>query len=383
MAENKKQHYVPKTYLKRFANGKLFSVLNVENGDIYDNVAYGNQCYESYFYGTNLEWEKRLNLMEQQWGIVLDKVCAGEVIEESDENILRQFALYQYQRTVSRDQFNILSYKESVREVAKVYLRKEEISDEESESFFEEYAKKMTSPEKALEMTASFESVIADLKVIVIECKTKTKLISSDAPVICINPFEPHAIGFGCMGFLMFFPACDSKLVVIYDGKMYKANKNITAILEEEEIYHLNAYQYISAERIVYGKEKKDLDFVRESLKEERRKNRAVKPVQALGSLDSKLIAMSNKRIIHDCNLSFTYLSHEIRKIPLVCREAVPRIWEKGWQDKLRNKEIILPQIMRSHREEKEKPGLSIKEIKRGCRLMSNYAEKYWRMHIS
>ena len=50
MAENKKQHYVPKTYLKRFANGKLFSVLNVENEDIYENVAYVNQCYESYFY---------------------------------------------------------------------------------------------------------------------------------------------------------------------------------------------------------------------------------------------------------------------------------------------------------------------------------------------
>ena len=107
--------------------------------------------------------------------------------------------------------------------------------------------------------------------------------------------------------------------------------------MEEEEIYHLNAYQYISAERIVYGKEKMDLDFVREPLKDERRKNRA----------------------------------------------AVTRIWEKGWQDKLRNKEIILPQIMRIHREEKEKSGLTIKEIKRGCRLMSNYAEKYWRMHIS
>lgn len=383
MAENKKQHYVPKTYLKRFANGKLFSVLNVENEDIYENVAYGNQCYESYFYGTDLGWEKRLNLMEQQWGMVLDKVCTGEMLGENDKNLLRQFALYQYQRTVSRDQFNILSYKENVREIAKVYLGRDEISDEEAGNFFEEYAKKMNSPEKSLDMVAKLESIVEDLDVIVIECKTKSKLISSDAPVICINPFEPHAVGFGCMGFLMFFPACDSKLVVIYDGKMYKANKNITAILEEEEIYHLNAYQYISAERIVYGKEKKDLDFVRESLKDERRKNRAVNPVQALGPLDSKLIAMSNKRIIHDCNLSFTYLSHEIRKIPLMCREAVPRMWEKGWQDKLKNKEIILPQIMRIHREEKGKPGLTIKEIKRGCRLMSNYAEKYWRMHIS
>ena len=65
------------------------------------------------------------------------------------------------------------------------------------------------------------------------------------------------------------------------------------------------------------------------------------------------------------------------KKIPLMCREAVPRKWEKGWQDKLRSKEVILPQIMKIHREEKNHPGLTNKEIKRGCRLMSNYAEKY------
>lgn len=58
-------------------------------------------------------------------------------------------------------------------------------------------------------------------------------------------------------------------------------------------------------------------------------------------------------------------------------REAFPRKWEKGWQDKLRSKEVILPQIMKIHREEKNHPGLTNKEIKRGCRLMSNYAEKY------
>lgn len=381
MAENKKQHYVPKTYLKRFANGKLFSVLNVENEDIYENVAYVNQCYESYFYGNNLEWEKRLDLMERQWGMALDKACTGERIGENDKKLLKQFAMYQYQRTVANYNFNILSCKENIREIAKMYLKRDQISDEEADNFFEDYAKKMTSPDKSLDMVAAHEDIVEDLDVIIIECKTKSKLISSDAPIICINAFEPHAVGLGCMGLIMFFPACENKLVVIYDGKMYTANKKITTILDEEEIYHLNAYQYISAERIVFAKEKRDLEFVGESLKEERRKNRAIKPVQSLGAAESKLIAMSNKKIIRDCNLSFAHLSHEIRKIPQVCREGVQRKWERGWQDKLRNKATILPQIMKIHPETNS--GLTIKEVKRGCRLMANYAEKYWRMPIS
>jgi len=254
LAENKKQHYVPKTYLKHFSNGKVFSVLNIDSNMIYENVSYASQCYENYFYGNNLEWEKRLNSMESKWGIVLDKICQGEDIDDNDKALLKQFSVYQYNRTVAREQFNITSYKENLRETAKVILKRDEITDEEFGDFLEQKAKEMTSPEKTLEMVASIEELIEDLEVKVIDCISETKLISSDAPVICINPFEPHGVGFGCMGLIIFFPVSDSKLVVIYDKKMYKSNSNIFVISDKQEIYNLNAYQYISAERIIFGK---------------------------------------------------------------------------------------------------------------------------------
>lgn len=114
MAENKKQHYVPKTYLKHFSNGKVFSVLNIGNDVIYENVSYASQCYENYFYGNDLGWEKRLNALESQWGVVLDKVCRGENIDNNDKSILKQFSVYQYNRTLAREQFNIMSYKENL-----------------------------------------------------------------------------------------------------------------------------------------------------------------------------------------------------------------------------------------------------------------------------
>lgn len=380
MAENKKQHYVPKTYLKHFSSGKVFSVLNIGDDEIHENVPYASQCYEDYFYGKNLEWEKRLNSMESQWGIVLDKICRGENIDDNDKTLLKQFSIYQYYRTAAREQFNIMSHKERLREAAKIALQRDEINDEEIDVFLEQKAKERTSPEKTLEMVDSMEEVIDDLEVIVIDCIAESNLVSSDAPVICINPFEPYKVGLGCMGLIIFFPVSDSKLVVIYDGKMYKSNANISVISDELEISALNAYQYISAERIVYGKSKKDLEFVSDSLKAERKKTKAIKPVDSLGPLNSKVVVTSNERIRYRGDLSFARLSHDIRKIPLTCREAVPRKWEQGWQDKLKFKENTVPQLIQLQAIDKDKIGMTAKEMKRGYRLMSNYAEKYWRM---
>ena len=47
MAENKKQHYVPKTYLKHFSNGKVFSVLNIDSNMIYENVSYARTIIQA------------------------------------------------------------------------------------------------------------------------------------------------------------------------------------------------------------------------------------------------------------------------------------------------------------------------------------------------
>lgn len=164
--------------------------------------------------------------------------------------------------------------------------------------------------------------------------------------------------------------------------RMYKSNSNIFVISDKQEIYNLNAYQYISAERIIFGKSKEDLEFVSDDLMDERVKNKEIKPVHSLGSLESKMIVMSNERIMYRGDLIFAHLSHEVRKIPLTCREAVPRKWEQGWQDKLKHKESIMPQLIKLRTINKDEIGMTAKEIKRGCRLMTNYAEKYWKINF-
>ena len=44
MSTQKKQHYVPKCYLKNFANNKLCSIYNQHSCKIIENISYFDQC---------------------------------------------------------------------------------------------------------------------------------------------------------------------------------------------------------------------------------------------------------------------------------------------------------------------------------------------------
>ncbi len=90
------------------------------------------------------------------------------------------------------------------------------------------------------------------------------------------------------------------------------------------------------------------------------------------------MMIYSNRRVIHKCELSFARLGHDVRKIPYSCREAVPRIWKKEWQEKLHTKEQIMPVIIKQVPNMKENLQMTAKEVKRGCKLMTRFAEIYW-----
>ena len=69
-------------------------------------------------------------------------------------------------------------------------MQRNEISNEDFGNFLEQKAKEITNSEKFLDMVEAIEKLVDDLEVITIDCISETKLISSDAPVIYINPFE-------------------------------------------------------------------------------------------------------------------------------------------------------------------------------------------------
>ncbi len=65
MPENKKHHYVPKFYLRRFSgNKKSICLYNLPKQLQVVNANLRNQCYQDYFYGKEKTTESALASME-------------------------------------------------------------------------------------------------------------------------------------------------------------------------------------------------------------------------------------------------------------------------------------------------------------------------------
>ena len=122
LAENKKQHYVPKLYMKNFAqDGQSLSVYNIARKQCYSAVPYDDQCYKNYYYGRDAVWEKRLGAMETEWGVLFQKILTKSTLSDADIDAIRQFALYQLQRTVASNEFFVQQKEEFLLEYGKKY----------------------------------------------------------------------------------------------------------------------------------------------------------------------------------------------------------------------------------------------------------------------
>ena len=255
VAEKKKQHYVPKMFMRNFADdNKRFSVLRTQGGKVLEHVYSDSQCFKDYYYGKDLVWENNLGKLEECWAPVITKICEGQQLNDNEILLIKQFALYQRQRTLAEGNYKKQQKRAELMEISKMYCASKKIQDpEQIEKYVDKIADEAVTPQELLDIAANAEKMIDDLCVTVIEYDTNTKLISSDAPIVLWNTFEKNGVGYMCMGLVIFFPICPTKLITIYDGKMYSRNKGKQYIIsnDENEVRNLNIIQYLSAEQIV------------------------------------------------------------------------------------------------------------------------------------
>ena len=68
MPANKKHHYVPRLYLKRFsANAVSINIYNFRLAGAIEGANLKNQCYRDYMYGKGGEHEHRLSILEGEF----------------------------------------------------------------------------------------------------------------------------------------------------------------------------------------------------------------------------------------------------------------------------------------------------------------------------
>ena len=345
------------------------------------SFAYDTQCYRDYYYGKDKLWETNLSTLESKWGIIFQKILADEPLTSEDMCLIKQFAMYQLQRTVAFNDHMINQREGILCEYGKLLCkRKGLVFGPDVANYFKELAKSKVSTVEALAFADEFVCLIQDLELTVIIYDTKQDLISSDVPVIAINPFHQPSIGYGCMGLIILFPISDNHLVVINDAKMYPKNKGCQYIncSDEDEVSNLNILQLISADKILLAKSDLSFSFISDVVLKKRDNSRSKNSVSFLGNGDNRLMVIEPRKVIHKYDFSFGRVCHRFKRIPFVCKEAPPRKWDIKWEEKLNMKDQILPTVINLSSKLSSEYGLSKKEIKRGCQRMATAAKVYW-----
>lgn len=383
MPDKKKQHYVPQMYMDLFANSKKeFGILNVATKEVRYPVPYKSQCYKDYFYGKDHIWEDRLSQMENEWRDTMNLVRGQQSLSSVHIQRLKRFALYQRQRTWGESQYSKKVREELLVEQGKVFCASKGLifTDELRERCLERVREEATPAEHLLD-AEEYCNTIDDLSAVIINYTTERSLVSSDVPVIAINPFELHSIGYGCMGLILLFPVTPHQLAVIYDANMYPRFKGklYVDVDNENKVRNLNVLQLISAEKILFAYDKTDFNCFSAMDWQIRSRNRETEAIHSLGSSTNKMIVASPRKVILDREFTFGKVHSTFAGIPYSCREAVPRLWDESWEKKLKEKGDIIagisihqPQILYSM-------GISKKEFRRGCQMMLRAAQAYWK----
>jgi hypothetical protein len=249
MAENKRQHYVPKFYLRQFSpDGKNIWIFNISK-----NLAfYGplrTMCSESYFYGNNAEVEKSLGPLENKASDVIRTVISSKKLPDL---FLERFYLLicmmlQRGRTAA------------ARDAAK--LQTKLLSDAITKAMNVSDFKLEWKSDHKFSMLVNFISVplIADLELVLLINKTKKQFISSDNPVIFYNTKFNYlkrigTTGFSSRGLQIIWPLNSELALFLYDPLCYEVSQESghrLILSSEVDVDALNTLQCLYCREIL------------------------------------------------------------------------------------------------------------------------------------
>lgn len=270
MPQNKNQHFVPRSYLKRFANltnRKAISLYNFRSRTYVAAAPLRGQCSKDYLYGNDPRLEKLLGELEGDYSRVSEALISDESnnISGEDTEHLRMFLVIQMFRTVqaiekTRDQFRKMHD-----------LMFHDIEDAPSIGDMSEEHLVIRNVELALK----FYRGLTDLRLTIARNKTDLPLFTSDSPAVSTNRlflqrYKIDNFGLGQSGAILYLPLSPTTGAIFYDQDVYtaKTNKNGSIDLSERDIRALNRLITLEARQNIYYQG--DLDSVRTFISEVR-----------------------------------------------------------------------------------------------------------------
>ena len=334
MTENKKQHYVPKFYLKLFSqDGKHLWIYNLRSEDSFQ-VPIKNLCYEKYFYAKNLEFEKALSLIEQKQAETLHKLVDTQDFANfghEDFYLIRLFLLLQSSRTKDEKVISNKYTETFVSDFMKPLMKSSE--DLKRKGITEEFidSLEITIPaDHMLAMLVALTGVelISDLEPILIINKSNKNFICSDAPVVSYNYIKIEnrsTKGLQFPGLQIFCPLNKDILLLLIDKNLYdlKRGTNSTIFINRDsDVDSINKLQLVNCRDNVFCSEEDDTDYARnlhleveDLIKEKEFKSDIVQTKQNDDGTYSEIVALYQVDSNYVLNLSFIKLNKRNKRL--------------------------------------------------------------------
>lgn len=258
MPSNKKHHYVPRFYLKRFArDARSVNLYNFSLARVISNANLKNQCYRDYMYGKEGGHEQRLSLLEGAFAQLLRNILPSGYLPPAmspDHESLCILTLLQYARTAytadAMDEMADGMWKAILSKDPRVspdMLEKVRIVNNDPANF-------------TVAMMLGLYHLIMDLQYRLLVAAPGTEFITSDNPVVMYNQlmeFERFgsATGLASKGLQIFFPLSPEHMLCFFDSHVYACSprKSLhTAISSSKDMDQLNALQVVSGLENVY-----------------------------------------------------------------------------------------------------------------------------------
>jgi len=355
MPDNKKHHYVPRFYLKRFSTeGNCINLWNIPNSKKIISSNLKNQCYKNYFYGKNLTIENALAKIEEKTAVIFRSIEQyGHPPPENsyDYFALTLYVIIQYARTLYSTNSMEEMHDRLIKHLLAPKLKAEGIENNDFNIGI------VNAPQLLVGTATQLHPLMLDLKCKLLSNETCVDFVTSDSPVVFYNQLfnfrkSGSNTGISSKGLKIFFPISPKKVLLFYDSEAYSVGsrlKNVIKVSSTRDVFEINTLQMCSANENVYFKDRNtNILALNRKAKPFRRQvmtTTKIIPIEETEATKREFVVSSHEDIRTNLALSFLKLTRNTKK------------WRKSFQKLTEQPAIVVrdEELCEDHRQFLEK----------------------------
>lgn len=327
MSKNKKQHFIPRFYLKYFSFQNDNKTIGIFVTDSMKYIPRGNlryQCYCDYFYGKDLTLEKELADLEDNVSGIISQILNRGTIPKKQTDEYRYLLLFVIS-LLQRTRYAADTMKEMANKVIEIASK----GDPQTKKSLDDF--KLGTEEApiiALSALAQCCIISSDLNCKLLFSSIDRKFVTSDNPVVKHNQYYAKEytrshVGLAAKGLQILLNINPDYCLMFYDNNVYRVGNrrdSVIKISNPKDIDEINIFQFINADQVLYFDHSITENYIKAlvqdsqaHMKKDRIIAREYKPLNPASSNEGSLIHALPSITRRDLNLSFVKITKKAK----------------------------------------------------------------------